>query len=111
VSDVVLGPSQPVCYIRNEQGVAAEQAVSYQKMRAGSGQLELKVETDGPTRLLRITDVEYPPKIRLLQHTFEENTCNTAPKCFIGVDLKYGLGISVIECNPREELMYLQLSK
>lgn len=77
-----------------------------QKLRPGSGILRLAVETDGPTRVLRIFDVEHPPRHQLLHHTFEENDFNTTPKYRVKVELSSGLGISIVACNPREELLY-----
>lgn len=109
-SDVVLGPCQPICYIRTETGIPAEQAVARQKLRPGSGTLNLAVETDGPTRVLRIIDVENPPRRNFLHHTFEDNDYNTTPKCRIKIDLLSGLGISIVSCNPREELLYGRFS-
>ncbi len=109
-SDVVLGPSQPVCYIRTDSGIPAEQAVARQKLRAGSGILSLGVETDGPTRVLRIIDVEHPPRHQLLHHTFEENDYNTTPHYRVKVELPLGFGISIVACNPREELLYGRFS-
>lgn len=68
--------------------------------------LNLAVETDGPTRVLRIIDVEHPPRHQLLHHTFEDNNYNTTPKYRIKVDLQSGFGVSIISCNPREELLH-----
>ncbi|ODN01813.1 Vacuolar protein sorting-associated protein 13D [Orchesella cincta] len=109
-SEVVLGPPQPVCYIRTATGIHAEQAVCRQKLRGGSGKLNLEVLTDGPTRVIRVHDEDIPPRIHLFRHTFESSNYNTTPKFRIKVDLKNGLGISVVSCNPREELVYCKLS-
>lgn len=56
-NDVVLGPPQLVQYGTMANGVAVEQAVSRQRLRPGSGLLSVRVVTDGPTRVLQITDV------------------------------------------------------
>ncbi|CAG7684383.1 unnamed protein product [Allacma fusca] len=109
-NDVVLGPDQPICYSRTETGIPAEQAVSKQKLRPGSGRLSLTVDTDGPTRVLRIVDVEKPPRSKMLHHEFEENTFNTIPRLLANVNLRNGLGISIVNCKPREELVYMRLS-
>lgn len=53
----MLGPPQPVCYQVTEQGIPFEQAVSRQRLRPGSGFLAVRVLTDGPTRVLQISDV------------------------------------------------------
>ena len=51
----MLGPSPPK--IADRQDVPIEMAVHNEKSRPGSGQLFVKVLVDGPTRVLRITDV------------------------------------------------------
>lgn len=52
-----MGPPQLVHYGTMENGVPLEQAISRQRLRPGSGVLAVKVDTDGPTRVLQITDV------------------------------------------------------
>ena len=54
----MLGPSAPVCFMRMPDGCPIEQAISRQRLRPGSGFLSVKVTTDGPTRVLQITDVK-----------------------------------------------------
>ena len=54
----MLGPSAPVCFMRMPDGCPVEQAISRQRLRPGSGFLSVKVTTDGPTRVLQITDVK-----------------------------------------------------
>jgi hypothetical protein len=63
-SEVVLGPPAPVCYMRLPSGCPIEQAIGRQRLRPGSGFLSVKVTTDGPTRVLQITDV----KQKVYQH-------------------------------------------
>ena len=56
---MVLGPPAPVCYDRMPgSDIPVEQAISRQKLRPGSGYLAVRVATDGPTRVLQITDVK-----------------------------------------------------
>ena len=57
-NDVVLGPTQAVTLMRlpGEGGAPAEQAVHWQRLRPGSGFLNVRVVMDGPTRVLQITD-------------------------------------------------------
>ena len=109
-NDVVLGPDQPICYSRTDTGIPAEQAVCKQKLRPGSGRLSLTVDTDGPTRVLRVVDVEKPPRSKMLHHKFEETTFNTIPKLLANVCLRSGLGVSIVNCKPREELVYIRLT-
>lgn len=56
--EAVLGPPQPVTHRLTEEGVPLEQAVSRQRLRPGSGFLAVNVLTDGPTRVLEITDIK-----------------------------------------------------
>ena len=58
-SEVVLGPNNPVCFMRMKNGIPVEQAVERQRLRPGSGFLSVKVTTDGPTRVLQITDIKH----------------------------------------------------
>jgi len=109
-SEVVLGPPQSICYTRTDSGIPAEQAIARQKLRAGSGRLAVTVDTDGPTRVLRIMDTERHPRSLMLHHTFEENTLNTIPKMLLNVDLYAGVGVSLVNCKPREELVYARFS-
>ncbi len=57
-SDVVLGPPSSICYMRTGSGLPIERAITRQKLRPGSGCLSVRVATDGPTRVLQITDVK-----------------------------------------------------
>ncbi len=62
-SEVVLGPPAPVCFMRLPDGCPIEQAISRQRLRPGSGFLSVKVTSDGPTRVLQISDVKQ--KVRM----------------------------------------------
>ena len=46
-----------VHYDTMPNGVPLEQAICRQRLRPGSGLLAVKVDTDGPTRVLQIIDV------------------------------------------------------
>merc|ERR1719228_2370595 len=56
--DVVLGPTANLCLSRTDSGVPVEQALSRQRLRPGSGYLSIKVTTDGPTRVLQVSDLK-----------------------------------------------------
>lgn len=60
-SEVVLGPST----VALQRGVPLEQLVSRQRLRPGSGYLTVKVLTDGPTRVLQVTDIKDSVRIRI----------------------------------------------
>lgn len=57
-SEAVLGPAQPVTYQTTDSGLPLEQAVSRQRLRPGSGFLSVMIETDGPTRVLKVIDIK-----------------------------------------------------
>ncbi len=50
----MLGPSPPS---KRPHDVPVEMAVFREKLRPGSGVLAVKVITDGPTRVLQVTDI------------------------------------------------------
>jgi hypothetical protein len=52
-------------------------AVERQKLRPGSGALNFAVEKDGPTRVIRIVDVEHPPRRNLLNHILSKSMTTT----------------------------------
>ena len=54
----MLGPTQPVTLERTSSSdVPIEQAINRQRMRPGSGNLSIRVSTDGPTRVLQVVDI------------------------------------------------------
>ena len=62
-NDVVLGPPQSVTYMRMPSGIPAEQAIHWQRLRPGSGCLCVKTITDGPTRVLQVSDFLNKPLV------------------------------------------------
>lgn len=53
----MLGPTQSIiCFRMPQSGIPLEQAVHWQRLRPGSGFLNVKVITDGPTRVLQVSD-------------------------------------------------------
>ena len=55
-NDVVLGPALSVTHERTLDGIPIEQAICKKKLRPGSGFLSVGITTDGPTRVLQISD-------------------------------------------------------
>ena len=55
-NDVVLGPALSVTHERTLDGIPIEQAICKKKLRPGSGFLSVAITTDGPTRVLQISD-------------------------------------------------------
>ncbi|XP_071050524.1 intermembrane lipid transfer protein Vps13D isoform X2 [Onthophagus taurus] len=126
-NSAVLGLPQPVCHRTMQNGVPLEQAVSRQRMRPGSGFLDVEISTDGPTKVLSISDKKDQ------RHKFavsdEGDWSSIAPKQRPGVvktseDIEKkeskefrltvklaGLGISLISRKPPEELLFTKFSK
>ncbi|XP_071526978.1 intermembrane lipid transfer protein VPS13D [Panulirus ornatus] len=132
-NDVVLGPPQLVHYGTMENGVPLEQAISRQRLRPGSGMLAVKVDTDGPTRVLQITDIHSKNTSQVARtesgdwvSLSEEGGTATIKKTSGGnqhskdgsslkeiqVQLKIhgGLGLSVIQQSPPQEIIYAKLT-
>lgn len=126
-SEAVLGPPQPVCYQVTEQGIPFEQAVSRQRLRPGSGFLAVKVLTDGPTRVLQISDVRDSRMVAILEENdwvhiavnqrpklLTDDTAIASPKECKEFQLTVELpciGISLVSCQPPEELLYIKLGE
>lgn len=53
-----MGLPQPICYQLTETGIPLEQAVSRQRLRPGSGLLSVRINMDGPTRVLTVWDIK-----------------------------------------------------
>jgi len=131
--DVVLGPNGNLCLSRTESGVPVEQALSRQKLRPGSGFLNIRITTDGPTRVLQVTDMKQT-KEKSFAKAEEPDWLETkrpwlvteggagvrrrvsdAPSSNLGelqvvLLLKGGVGISLVNKNPGEELVFICLT-
>lgn len=107
-NEIVLGPPQSVVFVRTDSGIPVEQAIAPQKLRAGSGRLELFIDTDGPTRVLRVVDVGRRPR-GPMNYLTEDSQMSSFPNFILNVNLFSGIGASIINCSPREELLYIRL--
>lgn len=47
-----------MCYQTTETGIPLEQAVCRQRLRPGSGLLAVRINMDGPTRVLTVWDIK-----------------------------------------------------
>ena len=54
----VLGPTQKESFHVTDNSVPFEEAITRQKLRPGSGFLSVNISTDGPTRVVEITDIQ-----------------------------------------------------
>lgn len=107
----MLGPAQSVTYYRMPNGIPAEQALHWQRLRPGSGCLSVKTITDGPTRVLQVTDFIIKPPNR------EDPIINSpdsaeakSNQLQLQMRFKKGLGLSVVNHSPPEELAYCRLT-
>uniref|UniRef100_A0A0P6FFD1 Vacuolar protein sorting-associated protein 13D n=1 Tax=Daphnia magna TaxID=35525 RepID=A0A0P6FFD1_9CRUS len=113
-NDVVLGPAQSVTYYRLPSGIPAEQAIHWQRLRPGSGCLSVKTIMDGPTRVLQVADFLNKPshchsnENSVTASTDAEKTSNKQLK--VEMKFKGGLGLSIVNHSPPEELAYCRLS-
>ncbi|TRY62990.1 hypothetical protein TCAL_03981 [Tigriopus californicus] len=127
-NNVVLGPPSSVCYTRNPNGIPLEQAIDRHRLRPGSGFLSVKVTTDGPTRVLEITDEKQNRVYAQLEERdwqlIQENERPTlivpgniprkdsrqeasqGREFQIVIEAKKGVGLSLVCRNPPEELLY-----
>ena len=116
----MLGPSQSVTYMRMPSGIPAEQAIHWQRLRPGSGCLCVKIITDGPTRVLQISD--FLNKSAPINNNKEESAksgwlgsggdgaAKKSKEVKLEMRFKGGLGISIVNHCPPEELAYCRLS-
>ena len=125
--DVSLGPMPLVSVQRTSTGVPVEQALARQRLRPGSGFLGVRVTTDGPTRVLQVTDLKQP-KEKSYARAEEPDWLETKKPWLVTAEvggrksseareerkgelqlvlqLKGGLGISLVNKEPGEELVY-----
>lgn len=124
--EAVLGPPQPVTHRLTEEGLPLEQAVSRQRLRPGSGFLAVNVLTDGPTRVLEITDIKQKQKYALLEERdwahisatqrpslLHNESGQSSPGGRVDMNiclfLDRGLGVSIVSRQPPEELVFIRL--
>ena len=109
-NDVVLGPSQPVAFYRMPNGIPAEQAINWQRLRLGSGCLSVRTITDGPTRVLQITDFLMKSSKPMAEDIDSDLDKNNQMETRLQMNFKGGLGLSIVNHSPPEELAYCRLS-
>ncbi|XP_073974267.1 vacuolar protein sorting 13D isoform X3 [Rhodnius prolixus] len=120
-SEAVLGPAQPVTYQTTDSGLPLEQAVSRQRLRPGSGFLSVMIETDGPTRVLKVIDIKEKRRLHQISEGGWYNvSCNLPTRSQKEENESYQeiqvninlpcIGVSLISRNPPEELLFARLS-
>uniref|UniRef100_W8AYT3 Vacuolar protein sorting-associated protein 13D n=1 Tax=Ceratitis capitata TaxID=7213 RepID=W8AYT3_CERCA len=121
-SEVVLGCIKPSSRLARSDDVPFEQSIEIQKLRPGSGHLEICSKMDGPIKTVQIHDVKVKPEDVTLtpdpnwnhasissRMTVDEHKTSTFDEISLRVDLQKGLGISVVTRQPGEELAFITL--
>lgn len=121
-SEVVLGRIQSSSRVTSSDIIPFEQSIEIQKLRPGSGHLEILSKMDGPIRTVQIHDVKVKPEDVTLtpdpnwnhasissRMTVDEHKGNMFDEISLKVDLQKGLGISIVTCQPVEELAFITL--
>lgn len=93
-------------------GIPAEQAMHWQRLRPGSGCLSVKTITDGPTRVLQVTDFINRPSNRADDSTTTslESAPSVTKETKVEMRFRGGLGLSIVNHLPPEELAYCRLT-
>lgn len=109
--EVILGPLCSLLGEKMPNGIPLEQAICTQKMRKGSGTLDVTVAVDGPTRVLKIVDVRGESKLTEVPHPLWPKNANNEQNHFWELDVQiilnlHNVGFSIIN-KDNEELAYL----
>lgn len=100
-------------YYRLPNGIPAEQAIHWQRLRPGSGCLSVKTIMDGPTRVLQVADFLNKSSNRTSEDspvTTPDSEKARAKEMKVEMHFKAGLGFSIVNHSPPEELAYCRLS-
>ncbi|XP_033238212.1 vacuolar protein sorting-associated protein 13D [Drosophila pseudoobscura] len=121
-SEAVLGRIENTSGKGNNGSIPMSQHIVAQKLRPGSGQLELSMKMDGPICTIEICDIKTkqntvylaPDLIWMhasLNNRQMANEGKESPlhEYLINVELLKGIGISIISRKPCEELMFISL--
>ncbi|XP_051860655.1 intermembrane lipid transfer protein Vps13D isoform X1 [Drosophila albomicans] len=107
---------------KTSDSIPIQQHLVAQKLRPGSGQLEISSKMDGPIRTVQICDIKLKPNEIILApdllwtHASFNNRQimdKTKPQAVlefqVNVELPKGIGISIITLKPCEEIVYISL--
>ncbi|EDW70492.2 intermembrane lipid transfer protein Vps13D isoform X1 [Drosophila virilis] len=99
-----------------------EQHLVAQKLRPGSGQLEISTKLDGPIKTVQICDIKLKPNETFLapdllwthasfnnRQIVDKAKTQVTHEYHINVDLPKGIGISIITLKPCEEIIFISL--
>ncbi|KAI9588448.1 hypothetical protein GQX74_004293 [Glossina fuscipes] len=121
-AEAVLGRCDNGSRTLNADNIPFEQSIEIQKLRPGSGHLEVYSKMDGPIKSIQMHDVKSNlEKIALSpdplwNHTsvfnkgvIDKKQTIFLDECLAKLTLVKGFGISVVTHSPCEELMYITL--
>ncbi|XP_034133792.1 vacuolar protein sorting-associated protein 13D isoform X2 [Drosophila guanche] len=121
-SEAVLGRIENTSLKRNNQTIPIGQHIVAQKLRPGSGQLELSMKMDGPICTIEIGDIKTKQNSVYLapdlvwmhaslnnRQMANETKVSAQHEYQIKVELLKGIGISIISRKPCEEIMFISL--
>ena len=94
-------------------GIPSEQAINWQRLRPGSGCLSVKTITDGPTRVLQVTDFINRPSNNPADDstpTSSDSMPSAGKELKIEMRFRGGMGLSIVNHSPPEELAYCRLT-
>ncbi|KAH8405411.1 hypothetical protein KR222_011448 [Zaprionus bogoriensis] len=102
--------------------VPVHQHIVAQKLRPGSGQLQILTDMDGPIRTIQICDIKLKTNEIILapdlmwshasfnnRQIIEKGKPQTVYDYQLNVDLPKGIGISIVALKPCEEIVYISL--
>lgn len=119
-----MGLPQPICHKMTDKGIPIEQAIDKQYLRPGSGDLQVKIAMDGPTRVLTIKDRKEKDSYAVTDErewgiisqkqrpnlSLDDDEQNNSGELQFMMNLQGGLGISVVCRRGPEELLYALFS-
>ncbi|KAM7356415.1 vacuolar protein sorting 13D [Cochliomyia hominivorax] len=118
----VLGRMEPCSRASTSNNIPFEQSIEIQKLRPGSGHLEVINKMDGPIKSIQIRDVKINSDEIVLtpdplwnhasvfnKGIIDETNLPILNELMIELKLLKGLGISVVSRSPCEELSYITL--
>ncbi len=104
---LVLATTQPATVLVS--GVPVEQWLDKCRQQAGSGRLTVRVEHEGPTRVLRIRDMADKDAATPLGGKFESKSTKKGMDLDLVLGMTAGLGLSLVN-DYLEELLYCRLT-
>ncbi|XP_037935876.1 vacuolar protein sorting-associated protein 13D [Teleopsis dalmanni] len=119
-ADAVLGQIESNSRIKNDQKIPFDQSIEIQKLRPGSGHLEVVSKMDGPIQTIQIHDVKSNKEDVMLnadpswshasmnsKKIIDESKHYMLKECSFKFELLKGLGVSIVMRQPCEELAYI----